>query len=137
MVKGSLVKDYIKVGEKLIDLAKGAGLAPKLAVWVYESETDRWHILLALDEVATLGMRPVLWKLQRDVLGKHENELWPIELEDIDLASPNAPLVKALALIQKSGAGLISRPMRFTGMRVADRFLEDALLYPPATTFGY
>src|SRR5712691_1463505 len=125
MVKGPLVDTYIRAGQELLNYMTLAGLQrPSLAAWLYDSETDRWTFFIASPQYDSLGTRTYLELMLNNVFKTFSERVWPIELADLRLASPNDPFARSLNLVRQASP---THPLRFTGVRVGDQYLEDAL----------
>lgn len=126
MVKGALVDRLAAVGRKLVELLDTTGLEVKSALWLYRPESSDWMLLLACPETESLGPRVVYEKVQR-VFMSHRKDLEPLTLGDVVVTGPSEPLVQLLRGVLQTGPGISE--IRFTGNRIDNTFIEDALIF--------
>lgn len=126
MVKGALVEQLTRVGRKLVELLDEAALDVRSALWLYRAESGDWVLLLAFPEAETRGPRVVYERIQK-VFALKRSQLEPLSLEDIVVTVPSDPLVRLLRRAVRTGPGISE--IRFTGNRIGNTLIEDALIY--------
>lgn len=126
MVKGALVDRLADVGRKLVELLDEANLNVTSALWLYRTEASDWILLLAFPEVERFGPRAFYEKIQR-VFASNRKVLEPLTLQDIVVMGPSEPLLQLLKGALQTGPGLSE--IRFTGNRINNTLIEDALIY--------
>ncbi len=126
MVKGALVDRLAGVGRKLVELLDEAKLNVTSALWLYRTEASDWILLLAFPEVESLGPRAFYEKIQR-VFASNRKVLEPLTLQDIVVMGPSEPLLQLLRGALRTGSGISE--IRFTGNRINNTLIEDALIY--------
>lgn len=126
MVKGALVDRLAGVGRKLVELLDEAKLNVTSALWLYRTESSDWILLLASPEVESLGPRAVYEKVQ-NVFASNRKALEPLTLADVVVTGPNEPLLQLLRGAIQTGPGISE--IRFTGNRINNTLIEDALIY--------
>lgn len=126
MVKGALVERLTGVGRKLVELLDTASLDVTSALWLYRPESSDWVLLLAFPEAESLGPRAVYEKVQK-VLASNRKVLEPLTLADVVVTGPSEPLLRLLRGAVQTGPGISE--IRFTGNRIDNTLIEDALIY--------
>ncbi len=57
MADAALVTDKIEAGEALVRAADAASVPLRAALWLYDSDEDRWRLVLEADPTSGLGLR--------------------------------------------------------------------------------
>jgi hypothetical protein len=94
------------------------------ALWLYESESDQWHLLIASPLVDQVGPRKAYEQLSAVTRHIHADDL---QLLKIELISPKQPLYEALRSVfgkNPSGEGV-----RLGNTQVGGMYIDEAYLY--------
>lgn len=126
MVKGALVDRLASVGRKLVEFLDEAKVNVASALWLYRPESGDWVLLLAIPEVESLGPRAAYEAIHR-VFTPKRAELEPLTFQDIVVVGPSEQLLKLLRRAIQTGPGISE--IRFTGNRIDNMLIEDALIY--------
>ncbi len=126
MVETDLSKDLIDAGAELIRRLDDGGMQPDAAFWFYFRDTRAWKLVLAEVKVGKTGPKEIYRNIQRTLNAAGE-ALQPLELDDIALAKPDAPMVELLRLAIRTGPGIGG--VRFTQNVINGTLIEDAYIY--------
>jgi hypothetical protein len=126
MVETQLTPDLVTEGAALIAKLDASGASPDAAMWIYSPGSGGWKFINADVKVGSRGPREVYKAVQR-ALGALRNQVAHLSFEDISVAKPDAPLIKALrhAVVTGPGAGGI----RFSRNVINGTLIEDAYIY--------
>jgi len=126
MAKSILVKELIIAGSELVKLLDAKRVDVKAALWFYRTETDNWRLLIVVPDAETRGPRAVYERLY-EVFTQNRESLEPLTFEDIAVQGPNEPLPRLIRSALSTGPGIAE--IRFTGNRIDNTYIEDALIY--------
>ena len=122
MVETQLTPELIQEGAALITKLDADGVSPEAALWLYFADSGAWRLLLGEKKVGTRGPREVYRAVQR-ALHSLRNEVAHLSLEDVSVATPDAPEFKALRQVVTTGPGI-------GGMRLGKNIIsDDAYIY--------
>lgn len=125
VVKPELSDRMIAAGGELTKRLTQTDLNLVCALWLYSSDSSRWHLVFASPRVDSDGPLKVYSKIQ-DVLGTEEGKKLGLDLQHVSVLSPNQPLIRAIrSLFEIEGPSNV----RFTRSRINDVFVEDAHIY--------
>lgn len=128
MVKDALVDLYVNKGREFLQLLDGAGIDVTGALWLKDGESESWTLLLAVPRLdSEKDPRNVYGDLLA-VFRKHEEALSPLVADDFMAKSPKERPFRDLRLILRTPPKALTNT-RFTGNRVNDYLIEDALIY--------
>jgi hypothetical protein len=127
--KTTLVERDYRDGEILISELDKAHMDVHSAFWLYDSEADRWRLMIASKEVDNAGPTKAYKDIQ-NVLKTMEKNGITVEftLENISVISPNHPLINNLNQAVKTGPKDI-RNVRFSRNSIGNSYIEDAYIY--------
>ena len=120
----AILRDNVEAGRLLIQ-ELDRELAIPAALWLYLPEIDRWRLMLAVEEVDSLGPRTVYAQINRAISRMSESDAPP--LDDITVVSPRDKLIEVIGTVLKTGRGL--GQMSITGSSFNNTYVEDALIY--------
>jgi len=123
MDQGTLVKDDVAEGAKLISALDASGFEVSSALWLYSSEHEDWRLIIATPLVDKEGPRATYRMVQR-VLRKTGLNL---DLRRIGVVSPSDSLIQVLRRAIKTDSGISN--IRFSRNVVDGIYIEDAVLY--------
>ncbi|WP_077619825.1 hypothetical protein [Bacillus sinesaloumensis] len=126
MVKTFLVEKDFNEGEALIKELDEANFDVHAALWLYESESEYWRLIIASEVVDTHGARKAYEQIN-DIINQ-SGDLKSINLMDITAWSPKHPLIKSLrSVIQTSPKEITD--IRFSRKTIDNTFIDDAYIY--------
>lgn len=134
VVKEQLTREMIKLGKDMSLRLREKSFELVCSLWLYNPESNRWHLVLASPVVDREGPRKAYEIIEEILQENWEMDIW---LRNISVVSPSHPLVLALRSLGKIE---LLRPMyapaprvdvgrRYTRSRVGDIFVEDAYIY--------
>lgn len=126
MVETSLSKETIDVGAELVRKLDEHGMAPNVALWLYEPEEQAWRLVLVDTKLSQAGPKAAYAKLQ-EVFTKHAADLQGLELDDIVLQKPNSRIIDVMRKAIRTGSGISG--IRFTNNVIDGTLIEDAYVY--------
>lgn len=126
MVEVELTLQRIKMAETLIRKLDNSKIPPHSAFWYYFTETSEWKLVIAMKEVGTTGPKKIYHKIQM-MLNYGKLGFETIELDDITLVKPDAPIVVLLRKIVRTGPVITG--IRITHNFVNGKMIEDAYIY--------
>ena len=123
MVEEPLARDLEK-SEALVKHLDSNGLPVRAALWLYQSDAERWRFVLAFRE-----KRKDYTTFYRDLaeaVNSSKNSEDLLDLSKVDVVDPESPLVANLSkVLRMDGMGRA----RFTNNRINGILLEDALIF--------
>ena len=127
MGKATLVERDIGEGKRLLERLVGSGEKAPVALWLYDSDSESWRLVLAISQVAK-GAREGYYFI--GAILKEMPQPFHLTLQDIKLVSPRDRLVKALLTDKRSARALTDRIL--PALKIGDAYLEGAYLYQVA-----
>ncbi len=124
MDKGPLVKEEIEAGAELVR-EFNKFMPVKAACWLKSSETGRWHLYIATDEVnggSTLRGYGEIVRLT------HAKRNFYLDSQRVKLIGSETPIARAVRDIQELYPG--PTPIRYNEMFFGDTNVDEAYLYP-------
>ena len=123
LVKENLSQEMISAGHALVAQLDKAGWPSTSAFWFFDSEQNRWELVLASPDVEKRGSRPGYELVSRLLTA---NALPGLSLADISIVPPRKDIVKllSLAVSVKGDSGI-----RFSRNAINGRYIEDAYIY--------
>ena len=113
----------VSSGHALLKRLDAAGLQPRLAMWVHNTEMDTWKLWL----VPPTGVldKQDFYRQVAQIVSKHRAELGGIDVSDTEMILDTHPAVRGLkAFIKAPGLGNIS----FSGNRFNGFYLPDGII---------
>ncbi len=126
MVESNLSKELIDAGAELLRRLDDRGMQPDAAFWFYFPDVSTWKLVLVEVEVGKTGPKEIYRRIQVTLTAAGD-DLHPLELDDITLAKPDAPMVALLRTAVHTGPGIAG--IRFTRNVVNGTLIEDAYIY--------
>lgn len=123
MVEKPLVDEEVAAAKRLVGFLDGHGMPVKAALWLYESDAERWRFVISFDE-----MRADVGSFYLDVArlihaeGRRDDLL---PLDRVSFVDADRSVVGRLAVGMK---GRKTEGRRLIDERVDDIFVEDALI---------
>jgi hypothetical protein len=115
----------IDFGKSLWQALRGNKVFPADgALWLSQSESDTWHLLVATPRVDEIGRRKAyeeLFKVMQRVSANSE------QLSRIELISPRQPLYQALRSVFGKTASV--EGARLGNTQIGGKYINDAYLY--------
>jgi hypothetical protein len=124
LVKEALSNEMIAAGRELVAELDQKGWLVKSAFWIFESEQNRWKLILSSPNVETRGPRDgyeIASTLLSDKFGS------TLSLSDISIVPPRNELVKLFSSV--IGAGGAISDVRFSRNTINGRYIPDAYIY--------
>lgn len=129
MDKTTLVEKDFKDGEILIKELDKAHINVHSALWLYNSESDSWRLIIA-SKIADFSSPKKAYSHISKVLKDMKNSGVSVgfSLENITVISPNHPLIMILSQAIHTGPNDING-IRFSRNRIGNSYIEDAFIY--------
>jgi hypothetical protein len=124
VVKEALTKEMIEAGAELLRHLDQSNLGISAALWLYNSEFNRWRLVIASPEVKTHGSLKVYKKIYA-LLAKMPKVHAVIEWH-VSAMEDHGPLLSSLRKIARRGIDLSGK--RFS-QAVDGYYIEDAYIY--------
>ncbi|AQR62142.1 hypothetical protein BZG35_11180 [Brevundimonas sp. LM2] len=123
MVENTLVNEDIDAAGRLVSFLDDHGLKVRGALWLYDSDAERWRFVIAFHEA-----RKDVTSFYLDVAkatSKSQNG-GLLDLSRVDIVDPDRSIFTALrGIIAVDGNSRV----RFSNNRINGVYLEDALIY--------
>jgi hypothetical protein len=123
LVKETLTPEMIAAGRELIELIDQAGWRPTSAFWLFDSEQNRWNLVLSSPDVEKRGSRPA-YEIVNRVLAAQK--ALGLSLSNISILPPRKEIVKLLTLALRVDGG---SGVRFSRNAINGHYIEDAYVY--------
>ncbi|HEY8751664.1 MAG TPA: hypothetical protein VIM11_27025 [Tepidisphaeraceae bacterium] len=121
-----LVDQRIEDGRELLANLVTRGFAISVSFWIRTSEEDLWFLYIASPKVGRVSIgdayRDVYTALSRVAQTS-------ITISDIKLVSPDNPIALDAIAVRNRFPSMI--PISYTGKRMGQLAIEEALIYPP------
>ncbi len=129
VIKEPLTNEMIELGAQLVQKLDEMQVPIPVAMWLFDSEINAWHLILGSPQLATIGPLGVYGQIRRalETLGVSRQTL---SLQMIRALAMNHWLVKKLSATVPTGPGLFR--IRFTKDIMAGHIVDDALIYRSA-----
>lgn len=129
MDKTTLVERDFKDGEILIKELEKANINIHSALWLFDSEADRWQLIVASNNANFTSPKKAYGEIW-EVLKQMEEKGLRIafSLENISVVSPNHQLINTLNQAVRTAPDDIS-DIRFSRIRIGSSYIEDAYIY--------
>jgi len=125
MATGELTTELISEGRTLLEGLDKEGAPPDAALWFYFPAPREWKLLLEV-RLGPEGQRGLNRKIQKTLSGSGQR-IATLKLEDIMLASPDAPMIRVLRGVVSTESEIVG--LRFTRNVINGIFVEDAYIY--------
>ncbi len=89
----------VKSGHALIDALSEAGIAPRAAIWVYNSDTDIWRLWIVPPN--TITDQREFYRRVTEVIARNQDKMGLLDASDIQFTKSEHPALAALARIAK------------------------------------
>jgi hypothetical protein len=119
-----LVDKKIEAGKKLIEALDADGLVVRSAFWHYDSESDRWQLIIASPQVNRDGRIKVYERIRATL---ERSGITELSLSDLMVVREDDQLVGLLRAAVTTGPGITD--IRFTRNVIHGVFIEDAHIY--------
>ena len=127
MGQATLVGMQVDDGERLIEALDARGHKVVAALWLRNSDTERWELRIVLDgfdptvdpRVCHRRIGEVFWSMKREL---------SFDQSDIRLVGPDNSVIEALRHSVLAQAASVSRA-HLGGRQLGKEFVEDAYLY--------
>lgn len=121
----ALTGNDIEFGKELWHLLRGAKKFPaRGALWLFQSDSDKWHLLIATPRVDEVGPRKAYEELA-DITRRIPAD--PAQLLRIELISPRLPFYQALRSVFGETASV--EGARLGNTQIGGMYINDAYLY--------
>lgn len=124
MVTTSLVDKYKEEGRRLLLALDDAGVDITAAFWFYQTDKERWRLLLAMPIVATKGPRAGYERIL-EVLSAHPEI--QLDLTDITVLSPSDRLPQLLKTAVRTDSTIAG--IALSHDVINGTYIEDAYIY--------
>ncbi|MFN3674262.1 MAG: hypothetical protein ACK4VM_20355 [Bosea sp. (in: a-proteobacteria)] len=118
-----MVTSDIEAAKKLVAFLDSNGFPVKAALWLYESEAERWRFVISLQERRD-SLASFYLDLAR-VFNERGLDAGLLELDRVKLVDADRPLIRSLS---KGYRGLQTEGRRLSNEQVDGHFFEDALI---------
>lgn len=126
MVENHLTPELIQEGAKLVQGLDDAGFAPDAALWFYFPDLSVWRLVITQVKVGPGGPRDVYRVVQKTLQGL-KGEVTHLDLDDVAVAKPEAPIIALLSKAVRTGQG--ANGIRFARNAIHGTRVEDAYIY--------
>lgn len=126
MVETTLTPEMIGEGAIVIQKLDEMGISPDAAFWFYFPDIGAYKLILAQVKVGADGPKGVYRSIQKALQGLGTLASH-ISLDDVAVAKPDAPVVKLLAQVIGTGAGISG--IRFSKNVIDGIPIDDAYIY--------
>ena len=123
-VKEALTEDMKNEGAALARALDEAGWPVVASFWYFESDYNRWKIILASPRVSSEGMKEAYGAVVNALKALNQSRA---AVSHISVVKPDHPLVRDLASAIQTGWTISGIP--FSRQRISDTIVEDAYLY--------
>lgn len=89
----------VKSGHALIDALSEAGIAPRAAIWVYNSDTDIWRLWIVPSN--TITDQRDFYNRITEVIAQNQDKMGLLDASDIQFTKPDHPALAALSRIAR------------------------------------
>ena len=124
MVESALVNEDVEAARRLVSFLDENGYPVKAALWLYQSEAERWRFVISFRE-----SRADVTTFYRDIanlINEKGQADGLLDLYKVDVVDAERSVVGPLSkVIRVDGLSNV----RFTNNRVNGVFLEDALIF--------
>ena len=124
MVTKILVERDIEAGRSLVEELDRQQVPVSAAMWLYDDGDERYRLTIATS-IYDSGPLEAYGTVRR-VLDRLDAETRP-SLPDVNIVSPNDPIVQAIHKTVKTGPGIGG--IRFSGSTINGIYVEDAWIY--------
>ncbi len=126
MVETTLTPELIAAGERFVRELDARGIRPDAVFWFYFADVEAWKLVVAEVKLGKEGPKGIYKQFQRVLAGLSEDG-FVIELDDVSLAKPDAPIVSLLRSAVGTGPGVSG--IRFQNNVINGTLIEDAYIY--------
>ncbi len=120
-----LVESDIEKGKKVIQYLDEKGLDIKIALWLYDKDADRWHLVLSTPLVDEFGSREIYVKIAEYLKDVQIDS--DINVAHIKLWKYHSSLSRLFK--QQIQTGDTLSQIRFRNNIINGTFIEDAIIY--------
>jgi hypothetical protein len=123
MAETALVESDVEASRALVDFLEHHGFPLKAALWVYQSDAERWRLV-----ICPVERRTDFTTFYRDFARAINAAGTPpalLRLDRVDIVEDTSPLVNQLGKVVRVDGG---SSVRFTNNMINGVFLEDALI---------
>jgi len=114
----------IQSGRTLVQQLDDSGISVNAALWLLFPEVQAWKLMLSTPTLVADGPKAAYDAVQK-ALSKISHP--QLQLDDVVIAKPDAPLLKLMRLAIRTGSGIDS--IRFTQNVINGQLIPDALIY--------
>lgn len=122
-----LVEEDINSGKKIIQYLDGKGLVIRVALWLYNSDSNRWHLVISIPEMEDIGSTELYLKIINYLKEMNEDDELDVNINDIKLIPYTSNLVTILKMGIGTDDGISS--IRFQNNMINGHLIEDAFIY--------
>jgi hypothetical protein len=125
VVKEVLTDGMIAAGQELVKELDQRGWPVEDALWFYDSENNRWQLMIASPNVDTDGPKQS-YSFIRSAFDQLPDARSAMSLFDVTVRSPADRLIEVIGKELHTGPGIHRR--RFRGA-ISGQYINDALVY--------
>lgn len=123
MAEDALVNEDIEAAGRLVSFLDEHGLGVRGALWLYDSDAERWRFVIAFRE-ARKDITTFYLDVAKAKTAAHADDL--LDLSRVDIVDPDRSIFTALkGVISVTGNSRV----RFSRNRINGVYLEDAMIY--------
>ncbi len=126
VVKEALTEEMISAGAELVRRLDQARLGVSGALWLYETESNDWRLLIVTPQVHSKGLKAIYTEIQTVIRALPDDQR-KISLKDITVVDVGDSLVSSLRQAIQTG-NEVSR-IRFSQNIINGTLIEDSLIY--------
>jgi hypothetical protein len=119
MDKNGLVNE----GTELVKILDGSKLKPRAAMWVYNSETDRWRLWIV--PAKQVNDQLEFYRVLADLISKNRDKFPGLDISDIEFKQADHPAVSGMgSFLRMEGLG----SAHFSNNRFNGFYLPDGIV---------
>lgn len=131
MVVLELSQQRIDTAKTLIHMLDKRNIPPHSAFWYFYTESREWKLVIAMKQVGTTGPKKIYHQIQMMLVNLMRNDaiigVDTLELDDITLVKPDAPIIRLIRKVCQTGPGITG--IRYTHDFVNGKLIEDVYIY--------
>lgn len=131
MATGTMVNNIFDEGKGFIEYLDKQNLDIKVALWIYQKETNSWKLLLSAPQVEYLGSRFFYSKILRYLKSYKFNNVSKTIISPLDIVvlSYSDNFVSLLKSMVKTPPAPSISSIRFSNNVINGTLIDDALIY--------
>src|SRR5256885_17127606 len=113
----------VKGGHALVKAMDAAGIAPRVAMWVHNTDTDSWKLWIVPPR--TMTDKREFYRRIAELISKNQAELAGIDVSETEMVAESHPAMQGIGRFIRA-PGLTT--VHFTGNRFNGFYLPDGII---------